>query len=97
MKPNQRAEIVEMVNSGTKSAAEAARLFDFHRSTTTRDYRTQSDPVLINDIEIEVSLGTSPFPLIDHFTEAVRMEIIVGIKIEHKITTSDCNTTRIAG
>jgi len=36
LKPNQRAEVVEMVNSGTKSAAEAARLFGFHRSTISR-------------------------------------------------------------
>jgi len=36
LKPNQRAEIIEMVNSGTKSAAEAARLFGLHRSTISR-------------------------------------------------------------
>jgi DNA invertase Pin-like site-specific DNA recombinase len=36
LRPNQRAEIIEMVNSGTKSAAEAARLFGFHRSTISR-------------------------------------------------------------
>ena len=36
LKPNQRAEIIQMVNSGTKSAAEAARLFGFHRSTISR-------------------------------------------------------------
>jgi DNA invertase Pin-like site-specific DNA recombinase len=36
LKPNQRAEIVEMANSGTKSAAEAARLFGSHRSTISR-------------------------------------------------------------
>ena len=36
LKPNQRAEIVEMVNSGAKSAAEAARFFGYHRSTISR-------------------------------------------------------------
>jgi DNA invertase Pin-like site-specific DNA recombinase len=36
LKANQRAEIIEMVNSGTKSAAEAARLFNVHRSTISR-------------------------------------------------------------
>jgi DNA invertase Pin-like site-specific DNA recombinase len=36
LKPNQRAEIIGMVNSGSKSAAEAARLFNLHRSTISR-------------------------------------------------------------
>ena len=36
LKPNQRAEIIEMVNGGAKSAAEAARLFNVHRSTISR-------------------------------------------------------------
>jgi hypothetical protein len=30
-KPNQRADILRMVNSGKTSAAEAARLFGFYR------------------------------------------------------------------
>jgi DNA invertase Pin-like site-specific DNA recombinase len=33
LKANQRKEIVQMINSGAKSAAEAARLFDVNRST----------------------------------------------------------------
>ena len=33
---DQRAEIIKLVNSGTKSAAEAAPLFGFHRSTVSR-------------------------------------------------------------
>lgn len=33
---NQRTEIIEMVNNGAKSAAEAARLFNVHRSTISR-------------------------------------------------------------
>jgi DNA invertase Pin-like site-specific DNA recombinase len=36
LKPNQRAEIIKMVNDGAKSAAEAARLFNVHRSTISR-------------------------------------------------------------
>jgi DNA invertase Pin-like site-specific DNA recombinase len=36
LKPNQRAEIIGMVKSGSKSAAEAARLFNLHRSTISR-------------------------------------------------------------
>jgi Resolvase, N terminal domain len=34
--PNQRAEILRMVNSGKTSAAEAARLFGLHRSNISR-------------------------------------------------------------
>src|ERR1700726_4123063 len=36
IKPNQRAEILRMVNSGKTSAAEAARLFGLHRSSISR-------------------------------------------------------------
>ena len=36
LKRNQRTEIIEMVNTGAKSAAEAARLFGFHRSAISR-------------------------------------------------------------
>jgi DNA invertase Pin-like site-specific DNA recombinase len=36
LKPNQRAEILRMVNSGKTSAAEAARLFGLHRSSVSR-------------------------------------------------------------
>src|ERR1700736_4226354 len=36
LKANQRAEIIEMVNSGAKTAAEAARLFGLHRSSIDR-------------------------------------------------------------
>lgn len=36
LKPNQRAEIVRLVRSGRKSAAEAARLFGVHRATISR-------------------------------------------------------------
>jgi DNA invertase Pin-like site-specific DNA recombinase len=36
LKPNQRAEIIQMVNNGAKSAAEAARLFGVHRSSVSR-------------------------------------------------------------
>jgi DNA invertase Pin-like site-specific DNA recombinase len=36
IKPNQRAEILRMVNSGKTSAAEAARLFGLHRSSVSR-------------------------------------------------------------
>jgi DNA invertase Pin-like site-specific DNA recombinase len=36
IKPNQRAEILRMVNSGKASAAEAARLFGLHRSSVSR-------------------------------------------------------------
>jgi DNA invertase Pin-like site-specific DNA recombinase len=36
IKPNQRAEILRMVNSGKTSAAEAARLFGIHRSSVSR-------------------------------------------------------------
>jgi plasmid maintenance system antidote protein VapI len=36
LKPSQRAEIIGMVKSGSKSAAEAARLFNLHRSTISR-------------------------------------------------------------
>jgi DNA invertase Pin-like site-specific DNA recombinase len=36
LKANQRAEIIKMVNSGAKGAAEAARLFGFHQSTISR-------------------------------------------------------------
>ena len=36
LKPNQRAEVIKMVNDGAKSAAEAARLFNLHRSTISR-------------------------------------------------------------
>ena len=36
LKPNQRAEVIKMVNDGAKSAAEAARLFNVHRSTISR-------------------------------------------------------------
>jgi hypothetical protein len=35
-KPNQRAEILRIVNSGKTSAAEAARLFGLHRSSVSR-------------------------------------------------------------
>jgi DNA invertase Pin-like site-specific DNA recombinase len=35
-KPNQRADILRMVNSGKTSAAEAARLFGLHRSSVSR-------------------------------------------------------------
>jgi DNA invertase Pin-like site-specific DNA recombinase len=36
LKVNQQTEIIQMVNSGSKSAAEAARLFGVHRSTVSR-------------------------------------------------------------
>src|SRR6202047_5276146 len=36
LKPNQVAEILRMVHSGNKTAAEAARLFGFHRSSISR-------------------------------------------------------------
>jgi DNA invertase Pin-like site-specific DNA recombinase len=36
VKPNQRTEILRMVNSGNKTAAEAARLFGLHRSSISR-------------------------------------------------------------
>jgi DNA invertase Pin-like site-specific DNA recombinase len=36
IKPNQRAEIIRMVDSGKTSAAEAARLFGLHRSSVSR-------------------------------------------------------------
>jgi DNA invertase Pin-like site-specific DNA recombinase len=36
IKPNQRAEILRMVNSGKTTAAEAARLFGLHRSSVSR-------------------------------------------------------------
>ena len=36
LKANQRKEIVQMVNGGAKTAAEAARLFDVNRSTISR-------------------------------------------------------------
>jgi DNA invertase Pin-like site-specific DNA recombinase len=36
LKPNQVAEILRMVNSGNKTAAEAARLFGLHRSSISR-------------------------------------------------------------
>jgi DNA invertase Pin-like site-specific DNA recombinase len=36
LEPNQRAEIIKMVNDGAKSVAEAARLFNVHRSTISR-------------------------------------------------------------
>ena len=36
IKPNQRAEILRMVNSGKTSTAEAARLFGLHRSSVSR-------------------------------------------------------------
>ena len=36
IKPNQRTEILRMVNSGKTSAAEAARLFGRHRSSVSR-------------------------------------------------------------
>jgi DNA invertase Pin-like site-specific DNA recombinase len=36
LKVNQQTEIIKMVNSGAKSAAEAARLFGVHRSTVSR-------------------------------------------------------------
>jgi DNA invertase Pin-like site-specific DNA recombinase len=36
IKPNQRAEILRMVNSGKTSAAEAARLFGLHRLSISR-------------------------------------------------------------
>jgi DNA invertase Pin-like site-specific DNA recombinase len=36
IKPNQRAEILRLVNSGKASAAEAARLFGLHRSSVSR-------------------------------------------------------------
>ena len=35
-KPNQRAEILRMVNSGKTSATDAARLFGIHRSSVSR-------------------------------------------------------------
>lgn len=36
IKPNQRAEILRMVNCGKTNAAEAARLFGIHRSSVSR-------------------------------------------------------------
>ncbi len=36
LKPNQRAEIIEMVSSGTKTAAAAARLFGVHPASVCR-------------------------------------------------------------
>jgi DNA invertase Pin-like site-specific DNA recombinase len=36
LKAQQRAEIVQLVNSGKKSAADAARLFNVHPSTVAR-------------------------------------------------------------
>jgi hypothetical protein len=36
VKPNQRDEILRMVNSGNTTAAEAARLFGLHRSSISR-------------------------------------------------------------
>jgi DNA invertase Pin-like site-specific DNA recombinase len=36
LKQNQREEVIHLVTSGTKSAAEAARLFDVHRSSVSR-------------------------------------------------------------
>ena len=36
LKPNQRQEIVHLVTSGQKTAAEAARLFDVHPATVSR-------------------------------------------------------------
>jgi len=36
MNPNQRTEILRMVNSGRTTAAEAARLFGLHRSSVSR-------------------------------------------------------------
>ncbi len=36
LKPNQRKEIIPMINSSAKSTAEAARLVDVHRSTVSR-------------------------------------------------------------
>jgi DNA invertase Pin-like site-specific DNA recombinase len=36
LKPNQRDEVIRMVMTGTKTAAEAARLFGVHRSSISR-------------------------------------------------------------
>lgn len=36
LKPNQQKEVIELVNSGQKTAAEAARLFDVHPATVSR-------------------------------------------------------------
>ncbi len=36
LKPNQRDEVIRMVITGTKTAAEAARLFGVHRSSISR-------------------------------------------------------------
>ncbi len=36
LKPNQVTEILRMINSGNKTAAEAARLFGLHRSSISR-------------------------------------------------------------
>ena len=36
LKPHQRAEILRMLSSGNKTAAEAARLFEVHRSSISR-------------------------------------------------------------
>jgi len=42
LKDDQKQEIVDLVNSGKKNAAEAARLFGIHPSTVSR---------LLNDTE----------------------------------------------
>jgi DNA invertase Pin-like site-specific DNA recombinase len=36
LRPNQRVEVIRMVTTGTKTAAEAARLFGVHRSSISR-------------------------------------------------------------
>ena len=36
LRPNQRDEVIRMVTTGTKTAAEAARLFGVHRSSISR-------------------------------------------------------------
>lgn len=41
LKPQQQAEIVKMLTKGTKTAADAARLFGVHPATVSRLMRTQ--------------------------------------------------------
>ena len=44
LNPDQRREIIHLVNSGRKTAAETARLFDVHPSTISRLLRSQLFP-----------------------------------------------------
>jgi len=37
------------------------------------------------------------FPIVDYSTDAVGVEIVVGIEKEHKITAGNLETTIIAG